>query len=146
MQDSTHGYQRTANTHADRLNQQCYCVTLDRKALDKSLLTQLADAGNEPSTASELHHLFSNTPVFLPRADIATMERIVQAIESATELPSYLERVLSWAPEIARFDPGPIGAFMGYDFHLGPDGPRLIEINTNAGGGNAQPPCACGAG
>lgn len=134
MQDSTHGYQRTANTHADRLNQQCYCVTLDRKALDKSLLTQLADAGNEPSTVSELHHLFSNTPVFVPRADIATMERIVQAIESATELPSYLERVLSWAPEIARFDPGPIGAFMGYDFHLGPDGPRLIEINTNAGG------------
>src|SRR3546814_11175026 len=23
---------------------------------------------------------------------------------------------------------------MGYDFHLGPQGPRLIEINTNAGG------------
>lgn len=23
---------------------------------------------------------------------------------------------------------------MGYDFHLGEDGPRLIEINTNAGG------------
>lgn len=23
---------------------------------------------------------------------------------------------------------------MGFDFHLGPDGPRLIEINTNAGG------------
>ena len=42
--------------------------------------------------------------------------------------------VLSWAPKIAQFNPGPIGAFMGYDFHLGPDGPRLIEINTNAGG------------
>ena len=26
------------------------------------------------------------------------------------------------------------GFFMGYDFHLGPDGPRLIETNTNAGG------------
>jgi hypothetical protein len=24
---------------------------------------------------------------------------------------------------------------MGYDFHLTPDGPKLIEINTNAGGG-----------
>lgn len=23
---------------------------------------------------------------------------------------------------------------MGYDFHLGEDGPRLIEVNTNAGG------------
>ena len=62
------------------------------------------------------------------------MERIVQAIESAVELPSYRERVLSWAPEIAHFNPGPLGAFMGYDFHLSPDGPRLIEINTNAGG------------
>ncbi|MCW8979428.1 hypothetical protein [Marinobacter sp. tcs-11] len=62
------------------------------------------------------------------------MERIVQSIEAASELPSYRERVLSWAPEIAQFNPGPIGAFMGYDFHMGPDGPRLIEINTNAGG------------
>ena len=135
MQDLTEGYQRAASTRADQLNRQCHCITLDRSALDQSLLAQLADTGNEPSTVSELHHLFSNTPVFVPRADIATMERIVQAIESATELPSYRERVLSWAPEIARFDPGPIGAFMGYDFHLGPDGPRLIEINTNAGGG-----------
>jgi hypothetical protein len=62
------------------------------------------------------------------------MARIVQAIEAAASLTAYRERVLSWAPEIARFDPGPIGAFMGYDFHLGPDGPQLIEINTNAGG------------
>ncbi|WP_236072883.1 hypothetical protein [Marinobacter nauticus] len=62
------------------------------------------------------------------------MKRIVQAIEFAAELPPYKERALSWAPDIAGFDPGPIGAFMGYDFHLGPDGPQLIEINTNAGG------------
>jgi hypothetical protein len=27
------------------------------------------------------------------------------------------------------------GAFYGYDFHLTPQGPKLIEINTNAGGG-----------
>lgn len=26
------------------------------------------------------------------------------------------------------------GVFMGYDFHLSPAGPKLIEINTNAGG------------
>jgi hypothetical protein len=26
------------------------------------------------------------------------------------------------------------GAFFGYDFHLGKDGPALIEVNTNAGG------------
>jgi hypothetical protein len=27
------------------------------------------------------------------------------------------------------------GVFLGYDFHLGLDGPQLIEINTTAGGG-----------
>jgi hypothetical protein len=134
MQDVHQGNQRTTKSHADQLNLQCYCITLDRKALTDNLQKQFSDAGNEPSAVPELHHLFSNTPVFVPRADIATMERIVQAIESAAELPPYRERALSWAPDIASFDPGPIGAFMGYDFHLGENGPQLIEINTNAGG------------
>ena len=134
MQDVTQECQRTSNTHADQLNQQCYCVTLDRKALTESLRNQFVDAENDLSAVPELHHLFSNTPVFVPRADIETMERIVQAIESTAGLSPYQEHALSWAPEIAHFNPGPIGAFMGYDFHLGPDGPQLIEINTNAGG------------
>ena len=119
---------------ANRLNQECYCVTLDRKALNTSLQHQLAEARNNPIGANELNNLFSATPVFVPKTEIETMERIVEAIESAAKLPLYQEQVLSWAPEIAAFDPGPIGAFMGYDFHLGSDGPQLIEINTNAGG------------
>ena len=47
---------------------------------------------------------------------------------------NYQDAALARAPEIARFDPGLIGLFMGYDFHLAPTGPKLIEINTNAGG------------
>lgn len=120
--------------YATRLNRECYCITLDRKALDQRLRERFPDAGHESSAISDLHHLFSNTAVFVPEADMAAMERIVQAIESASRLPSYREHALSWAPEIAGFDPGPLGAFMGYDFHLGPEGPQLIEINTNAGG------------
>jgi len=116
MEDVTQENQRITNTRADQLNQQCYCVTLDRKALNESLLNQFVGAGNEASATPELDHLFSNTPVFVPHADIESMERIVQAIESAAELPLYRERVLSWAPEIAGFDSGPLGAFMGYDF------------------------------
>ena len=134
MPEPIYENRRIANSRANELNRQCYCITLDRIALNKSLHNQLSDAGSELSTLPEFDHLFSNTPVFVPRADIAEMERIVQSIEAASELPSYRERVLSWAPEIAQFNPGPIGAFMGYDFHMGPDGPRLIEINTNAGG------------
>jgi glutathione synthase/RimK-type ligase-like ATP-grasp enzyme len=62
------------------------------------------------------------------------MGGIVDAIEAATKLPGYRDAVLSWAPEIAQRDFGPAGALMGYDFHLGDDGPKLIEVNTNAGG------------
>jgi hypothetical protein len=49
-------------------------------------------------------------------------------------LPGYRTAALSWASEIARRDQGPLGVFMGYDFHLAAGGPKLIEINTNAGG------------
>ena len=49
-------------------------------------------------------------------------------------MPGYQNAVLGWAPETAQRDFGPLGAFMGYDFHLDDDGPRLIEVNTNAGG------------
>jgi hypothetical protein len=41
---------------------------------------------------------------------------------------------LARAPAIAAHDHGPAGVFMGYDFHLTDAGPRLIEINSNAGG------------
>lgn len=80
------------------------------------------------------HQLFSNVAVFAPNQDLARMQAMVRALEAATALPDYREKVLSWAPSTARLDPGPAGVFMGYDFHLGDDGPRLIEINTNAGG------------
>ncbi len=119
---------------ANRLNQECYCRTLDRRALNASLQDQLSDTRENPIGTNELNQLFSATPVFVPKTEIETMVRIVVAIESAAELPSYQQQVLSWAPKIATFDPGPIGAFMGYDFHLGSNGPQLIEINTNAGG------------
>ncbi len=122
------------NNLANQLNQECYCRTLDRKALNSSLQNQLSDTTDNPIGANELNKLFSATPVFVPKTEIMTMTRIVEAIESATRLPSYQQQVLSWAPKIAAFNPGPIGAFMGYDFHLGSDGPKLIEINTNAGG------------
>ena len=62
------------------------------------------------------------------------MQAVVAAIEAVAELRAFQDLVLGWAPEIATADPGPRGAFMGYDFHLTPAGPKLIEVNTNAGG------------
>ncbi len=134
MEHLSNNQEKANDSLANRLNQECYCRTLDRKALNTSLQDQLADVRDNPIGANELSKLFSATPVFVPKVEIETMMRIVEAIESAARLSSYQQQVLSWAPEIAAFDPGPIGAFMGYDFHLGIDGPKLIEINTNAGG------------
>jgi hypothetical protein len=62
------------------------------------------------------------------------MAAVAQAMERVVTLPGYQEAVLSWAPAIAARKPGPRGVFLGYDFHPTPGGPRLIEINTNAGG------------
>jgi hypothetical protein len=68
------------------------------------------------------------------------MREVVRAIDAVARAPAYLERVAEHLPPIARFSPGPVGVFMGYDFHLTTAGPQLIEINTNAGGAflNAQ--------
>lgn len=136
MNDENKDLQPAVHANAALLNRNCYCVTLDQGALESSLRDQFtnADSGFPATAIPDLDHFFSNTAVFVPEADILKMEKTVQAVEAASKLPAYLEQVLSWAPEIAHFDPGPAGAFMGYDFHLGPQGPQLIEVNTNAGG------------
>jgi hypothetical protein len=59
---------------------------------------------------------------------------IVRAIETVVHTRQWAETVLSWAPKASHNHSGPSAVFMGYDFHLGDGPPRLIEINTNAGG------------
>ncbi|EHK55599.1 hypothetical protein [Allomesorhizobium alhagi] len=118
----------------ERLNRNCFCITLDRAALRSALDHEAGDTGFYDAFDNSRPHLFSNVPVFLSKSVIEEMRGIVDAIEAATKLPAYRDAVLSWAPEIAQQDFGPAGALMGYDFHLGEDGPKLIEVNTNAGG------------
>src|SRR3974390_869792 len=119
---------------SERLNRECRCVTLDPDALREALERESGDPDFFAGQLAARPHLFSNAPVFLSQAHFAAMSRIMRAIESVARLPAYREAVLSRSPEIARRDFGPRGAFMGYDFHLAHAGPRLIEINTNAGG------------
>ena len=119
---------------ADTLNRDCFCITLDREALHSNLEREAADVDFGANFVGARQHLFSSTPVFLPRSAVEEMHGIVKAIEAASRLEGYRDAVLFWAPEIARRDHGPAGAFMGYDFHLDESGPKLIEINTNAGG------------
>lgn len=136
-----------ASSVAD-LNQECYCIAIDPAALHRELEVLLAAQGVSSSLADTHPHLFAALPVYVSRQHIDQVTEVVGAIEEVTALAAYQSAVLSWAPEIASFDPGSPGGLLGFDFHLGPGGPRLIEINTNPGGvllntlvGQAQRAC-----
>lgn len=141
---------QNAKGRASRLNGGCFCVTLDRQLLAETLDREVGWTGFAEQLHTSHPVLFSNVPVFAPARAIEGMSRVVEAVETATRLPQYQAAALSWASTIAVRDHGPVGAFMGYDFHLTADGPQLIEVNTNAGGaflndvlGRAQRVC-CG--
>jgi hypothetical protein len=76
-----------------------------------------------------------HTPVFLSRPALRQMVELVRLLHELSQRPAYRALVYPLVPESARFDPGHDSVMMGYDFHLSDDGPRLIEVNTNAGGG-----------
>jgi hypothetical protein len=116
------------------LNQGCYCRTLNPDLLRQQLEIDDSLAGLAQSIVQTRPHLFSETVVFLTRVMADTIAAAVEAIERVVALPAWQAAALSRAPSIAQHAFGPAGVFMGYDFHIGPQGPRLIEINTNAGG------------
>ena len=131
----------------EAMNSDCFCVSLDRGALRQALDADPVAGGLSALIEERCPHLFASLPVFVSRPHVDEMARIITAVEAVVALPAYRERVLSRAPDIARFDPGARGVFVGYDFHLGAR-PKLIEINTNAGGallngllGRAQRAC-----
>lgn len=70
-------------------------------------------------------NLFSPAIVPVKGSDMARMREVITAVEEVI------------APKLGgpAAPPGASGVFMGYDFHLTPEGPKLVEINTNAGGG-----------
>jgi hypothetical protein len=119
---------------ADTLNLGCMCRTLQPERLQAQLETDVSLAGMASQLALSHPHLFSNSAVFIDPAIHATLERAVAAIERVIALPGYRAHALAAAPEIAQHAFGPAGVFMGYDFHIASDAPKLIEINTNAGG------------
>ena len=118
----------------EALNRDCFCVSLDPADLRRAIEADPAAAGLARLIEDRCPHLFAALPVFVSRRHVDAMAAVIRAVELVAWLPAYREAALARAPAIARFDPGTPGAFMGYDFHLGADGPRLIEINTNAGG------------
>lgn len=115
------------------LNRDCFCRTVNHDELRRAL-----ESEGRVSYAELLAtrpNLFSDTAVFVAQAHLDFMADLVRVVERIVSLPAWQDRVLTYAPQIARHVPSAAGVFLGYDFHLDAAGPRLIEINTNAGGG-----------
>jgi hypothetical protein len=119
---------------AERLNRGCHCVSLDRPQLHRLLAGDPRDGALHAMITEARPHLFSESTVFLPAAYARAMERLIAAIEAVLGMPAWQAAVLARSPARARVASAARGVFLGYDFHVGPAGPQLIEINTNAGG------------
>lgn len=128
------GVDCSAPLSAEDLHRACFCLAVDPDELHARLDEVLAAHGSSAPLAVTHPHLFAALPVFVPAAGVRTMTRVIEAIEAVAATEAFRAAVRAWAPEIAGFDPGSPGGLLGFDFHLGPEGPRLIEINTNPGG------------
>ncbi len=113
------------------LNRDSVCTSVD----PERLAGVLAAGGIDYTALRETHpQLFSETLVFADAGCVAAMAALIGAVETVVALPAYQEAALARAPAAARQDAVTRGAFLGFDFHVDANGPKLIEINTNPGG------------
>ncbi len=62
------------------------------------------------------------------------MLRFSRTVIQLKDNPAYLSALADALPETARIATAWPSVLMGFDFHLTSEGPKLIEINNNAGG------------
>ncbi|MFP5440305.1 MAG: hypothetical protein ACLGHJ_02340 [Gammaproteobacteria bacterium] len=120
-------------TPANRLNRDCLCVTVDRRRLAEALGVH-ADPLSLGGLLASHPHLFADTAVYVAQDDLDRMAATVAAVERVVALPGWQQQALARHAPYADGGRAARGVFFGFDFHLGRDGPQLIEINTNAGG------------
>ena len=116
------------------LNEHCACKTFDSEVLKTKLKSDELLKGLYQDIVETRPNLFSATTVFLSSQEMESIKQTIEAIERTLLHAEFKTSALNRAPVWAQIDKGTSGVCMGYDFHLGPDGPRLIEVNTNAGG------------
>ncbi|MEO8467216.1 MAG: hypothetical protein ABI640_17950 [Gammaproteobacteria bacterium] len=119
---------------AQRLNRSCYCVGADIPSLRTWLEQDLNSRGLSQPIVATHPHLFSALPVFVAQEHATQIRNVIRAIEKVIALPAYRRAVLAEAPSVAQLAPAARGVLTSYDFHITQAGPKLIEINTNAGG------------
>ncbi|MEM7017128.1 MAG: hypothetical protein AAF512_07270 [Pseudomonadota bacterium] len=118
---------------ASRLNNECNCIPLVSAPIVKKLEALHPDLS---TFRAKSEHMFAASSVFVSDDDLHAISHTIQTIEKVISLPAYAELVSTrnGLSDVAQSKVNTNGLLMGYDFHMTPEGPRLIEINTNAGG------------
>ncbi|EMJ99157.1 MULTISPECIES: hypothetical protein [unclassified Leptospira] len=119
---------------AEILNEKCSCSTLNKERLSEEAykfpVPEIRTRGIE--------HFYSETPSFINISDQEKIRQILFSIRKALRLPAVRDRILSDYDPIERTKDISGGVFLSLDFHQTKEGPKLIEINTNAGGAYLQ--------
>lgn len=82
----------------------------------------------------ERRGLLAPCAVLLPRREVERVEEAVRALSAVLAAPAPAAAILNLSGGSDLPDFGGEGWILGFDFHLTPQGPQLIEINTNPGG------------
>ncbi|TVS08916.1 MAG: hypothetical protein EA417_21760 [Gammaproteobacteria bacterium] len=112
----------------ERLNAECFCLPLADSALTAAVAARLPAEG-VAQAGSRLAELSAEHPLFLP---VATRTDLFERVRAVGEL-------LLARSDVDRDTVCAAGVCNSFDFHLTTSGPKLIEINTNAGGAFLQP-------
>ena len=127
-------YASTTEPSIEALNQLNQYTVLNQQALRETLIQQGDDGILYGMIVNERPNMLAKVGVYVSEKCLQKQRDIITAIETVIAMPAYQQRVLSYAPELAHYQPLALGVFFGYDFHLEGVEPKLIEINSNAGG------------
>ncbi|MCY0146374.1 tubulin--tyrosine ligase family protein [Hoeflea sp. G2-23] len=122
-----------ATTAVAEINRSCHCLPFDA-AVRRDRVSSGSHNPRLPGLLADRPGLYAGTAVFLARDHYLQMAQLVEAVAHSTETNSYEVAIHARDPGIdLTCQQESQGLLMGFDFHVSADGPRLIEINTNAG-------------
>ncbi|AKI01178.1 hypothetical protein IMCC20628_02480 [Hoeflea sp. IMCC20628] len=117
----------------EAINSFCHCLPYD--AEERRIRVAVGSPDQRlAGLLTDRPGLYAGTAVFVSWDHYAQMAKLVEAVAQSTARPSYEAAVQARDPgvDLTR-QRASHSVLMGFDFHVSSAGPRLIEINTNAG-------------
>lgn len=122
-----------AVTPVDVINSGCHCLPFDAETRRRRVVSGSHDSRLEGLLADR-PGLYAGTAVFVARDHYLQMAQLVEAVAHSVATNFYEAVIHARDPGIELMRQRESQSLlMGFDFHISSDGPRLIEINTNAG-------------